>query len=169
MFLVVGLGNPGRQYEANRHNVGFMVVEEIRRAAGLPDFKEKFSGVWTRGSVAGEEVDVETRGWRGRAIEGRVELLRPRERLAQMVAGDPPAGRGVRRVERLDDDVEDAVVEGQAVGGGAGHQALAQAAPGVGPRPVVAVGVVAGAPEDAVGGERASTETLGGEVAGAQR
>jgi PTH1 family peptidyl-tRNA hydrolase len=56
MFLVVGLGNPGRQYEANRHNVGFMVVEEIRRSAGLPDFKEKFSGVWTRGEVAGQEV-----------------------------------------------------------------------------------------------------------------
>ena len=49
MHLVVGLGNPGRKYEGNRHNVGFMAVDELRRAAGLPDFKEKFSAVWTKG------------------------------------------------------------------------------------------------------------------------
>lgn len=52
MHLVVGLGNPGKKYERNRHNVGFMVVERLARAHGLPDFKEKFSAVWTRGEIA---------------------------------------------------------------------------------------------------------------------
>ena len=52
MHLVVGLGNPGKKYEKNRHNVGFMVVEHLARTHGMPDFKEKFSGVWTKGDVS---------------------------------------------------------------------------------------------------------------------
>ncbi len=51
MHLVVGLGNPGKKYEKNRHNVGFMVVEHLARTHGMPDFKEKFSGVWTKGEL----------------------------------------------------------------------------------------------------------------------
>ena len=50
--LVVGLGNPGKKYEKNRHNVGFMAVEHLARTHGMPDFKEKFSGVWTKGEVS---------------------------------------------------------------------------------------------------------------------
>ena len=51
-MLVVGLGNPGKKYEKNRHNVGFLVVEHLARTHGMPDFKEKFSGVWTKGEVS---------------------------------------------------------------------------------------------------------------------
>ena len=51
MFLVVGLGNPGKKYERNRHNVGFMVVERLRSSLGLPDFREKFSGFFTKGDA----------------------------------------------------------------------------------------------------------------------
>jgi PTH1 family peptidyl-tRNA hydrolase len=60
MHLVVGLGNPGRKYAKNRHNVGFMVVERLVRSHGLPELKEKFSGVWTKGEVAvgGKRVPI---------------------------------------------------------------------------------------------------------------
>ena len=36
MWLVVGLGNPGAKYARNRHNIGFMVVDELVRKHGLP-------------------------------------------------------------------------------------------------------------------------------------
>lgn len=35
MFLVVGLGNPGSEYAGNRHNLGFMVVDEVARRMGV--------------------------------------------------------------------------------------------------------------------------------------
>jgi peptidyl-tRNA hydrolase, PTH1 family len=56
VFLVVGLGNPGREYEGHRHNIGFRVVDAIREEEGWPDYKAKFAGVWTRGSLGGEAV-----------------------------------------------------------------------------------------------------------------
>ena len=58
MHLIVGLGNPGREYEGTRHNAGFLVVDELCRQARLPDFKEKFSGVWTKGEAFGHPVAV---------------------------------------------------------------------------------------------------------------
>jgi PTH1 family peptidyl-tRNA hydrolase len=56
VFLVVGLGNPGREHENNRHNVGFVVADAMRRTEGWPDFKQKFSGAWTRGELEGQAV-----------------------------------------------------------------------------------------------------------------
>ena len=58
MFLLVGLGNPGRKYERNRHNIGFLVADEIARACSLPEFREKFSGVFTKGRAWGSDVVV---------------------------------------------------------------------------------------------------------------
>jgi PTH1 family peptidyl-tRNA hydrolase len=58
VLLIVGLGNPGRKCEGSRHNVGFMVVDELHRSEGWPPFKAKFSGLWTQGELGGHRVSV---------------------------------------------------------------------------------------------------------------
>jgi PTH1 family peptidyl-tRNA hydrolase len=58
MLLVAGLGNPGPDYARNRHNVGFMAVDEIVRRHGLGPFRSKFDGEIAQGEVAGQRVAV---------------------------------------------------------------------------------------------------------------
>lgn len=55
--LIVGLGNPGREYESTRHNAGFWWVDELARVQKL-DFKNesKFHGLTARGQLHGHEV-----------------------------------------------------------------------------------------------------------------
>jgi len=52
-WLIVGLGNPGREHAHTRHNVGFMVAEELRRRWSLPAAKERFKGRISEGRVGG--------------------------------------------------------------------------------------------------------------------
>lgn len=56
MQLFVGLGNPGSQYERNRHNIGFMAAERIAREHGFGPFRQKFNGLIAEGNIGGEKV-----------------------------------------------------------------------------------------------------------------
>jgi PTH1 family peptidyl-tRNA hydrolase len=56
-LLVVGLGNPGREYERNRHNVGAMVVDELGRRHGAA-WKAKFNGRLAEVRVDGHRVGL---------------------------------------------------------------------------------------------------------------
>ncbi|MBQ4634345.1 MAG: aminoacyl-tRNA hydrolase [Bacilli bacterium] len=55
MFLIVGLGNPGKEYENTRHNIGFMMVDHIALKRNL-NFKEKFGGLYAEDQINGEKV-----------------------------------------------------------------------------------------------------------------
>lgn len=56
MKLIVGLGNPGKEYQNTRHNVGFMVLDKYLRENGIDKYKEKFGGIYYENSVVGEKV-----------------------------------------------------------------------------------------------------------------
>lgn len=55
--LIVGLGNPGREYESTRHNAGFRWVDEFARLKNL-DFRSeaRFHGLTARGQLLGHEM-----------------------------------------------------------------------------------------------------------------
>lgn len=56
MFLVVGLGNIGKQYQHTRHNVGFDVIDLIGDRYNIPSNREKFKGVYGEGNINGEKI-----------------------------------------------------------------------------------------------------------------
>ena len=56
MRLFVGLGNPGAKYAHNRHNIGFLAVEEIARRHGFAPWRRRFQGETSEGTLDGERV-----------------------------------------------------------------------------------------------------------------
>jgi len=112
-LLVVGLGNPGREYAGNRHNVGFMVVDELARRHG---------GSW-RGKFGGQVADVRIDGH-------RVALLKPETYMND-------SGRSVQAAARFyklepdavlvvhdESDLEPGRLQARRGGGLAGHNGL---------------------------------------------
>src|SRR5471030_912565 len=56
MFLIVGLGNPGKEYEETRHNIGFKVVDNIAKEYNIEINRQKFKGTYGEGFIDGEKV-----------------------------------------------------------------------------------------------------------------
>ena len=56
MYIVAGLGNPTREYEKTRHNVGFEVIDVLSDMLGTTVEEKKFKGCYGRGIIGGEKV-----------------------------------------------------------------------------------------------------------------
>lgn len=56
LYLIIGLGNPGKDYEKTRHNVGFDVVEELSERHSVPLNKAKFNAVFGEGRIGSKRV-----------------------------------------------------------------------------------------------------------------
>ncbi len=56
MKLIVGLGNPGKEYDNTRHNIGFYMIDKYLNTKGLSNFKSKFNGIYLDTNINGEKV-----------------------------------------------------------------------------------------------------------------
>ena len=56
MYIIVGLGNPGKDYENTRHNVGFMVIDEAARKYNISVNEKKHKAIIGKGFIAGQKV-----------------------------------------------------------------------------------------------------------------
>ena len=112
-LLVVGLGNPGREYAANRHNVGAMVVDELARRHG---------GAW-RSKFSGQLADIRIDGH-------KLALLKPETYMNESGASVGAAARFFKLdpsavlVVHDDSDLEPGRLQVRLGGGLAGHNGL---------------------------------------------
>ena len=134
-LLAAGLGNPGREYERTRHNVGWMVMDELARRLG-GSFRAKFSGRLA-------EVRLEGR---------RLALLKPETYMNE-------SGRSVSAALRFfkaeaaellvvhdDVDLEPGRLQARLGGGLAGHNGLRSIAQGVGTQEFLRLRIGVGRP-----------------------
>jgi peptidyl-tRNA hydrolase, PTH1 family len=102
-LLVVGLGNPGREYARNRHNVGWMVVDELARRHG-GSWKSKFNGRLAEIRIDGHKVALlkpETfMNDSGRVVQAALKFLKldPDAVLVVHDEGDLDLGRLQARI-----------------------------------------------------------------------
>jgi len=99
MILVVGLGNPGKEYAQTKHNVGFLVVDEIGKRAGIKLNKKKFQGTFGEGFLRRNKLlllNPETYMNRsGEAVRSAVEFYKLQTENIMVLQDemDLPAGR----------------------------------------------------------------------------
>jgi peptidyl-tRNA hydrolase, PTH1 family len=128
----VGLGNPGREYARTRHNVGFMVADELAQRWGLPRPKARFRGLIAEGrvdSVSTSHAEGAGVGNRPRTVP-RVAVLWPQTFMNEAGRAAGPA-RGsyklpLERVVAVHDEIDIPFGEVRTrLGGGlAGHNGL---------------------------------------------
>ena len=103
-WLIVGLGNPGEKYEGTRHNVGFLVVDELARRANVPVQKLKYRALTNTAQVAGQKVllmkPVTFMNLSGEAVRQAVDFYKlPPERVL-VISDDVSLPVGKLRVRR---------------------------------------------------------------------
>ena len=135
-LLVAGLGNPGREYASTRHNVGFMVCDELARRHGA-SFRTKFSG-----ELAEHRLDG-----------ARLALLKPQTFMNESGRSVGPAARffktnpGALLVVHDEVDLEPGRLQARLGGGLAGHNGQRSIAKHLGTPDFLRLRVGVGRPE----------------------
>jgi PTH1 family peptidyl-tRNA hydrolase len=135
-LLVVGLGNPGREYARNRHNVGFMVDDELAR---------RHRGSW-RSKFSGDLAEI-------RIDHGKFALLKPQTYMNESGRSVGAAQRfytvepGALAVVHDEVDLEAGRLQVRLGGGLAGHNGLRSIAQALGTRDFLRLRVGVGRPE----------------------
>ncbi len=136
MLLVVGLGNPGREHARNRHNAGWMVVDELARRHG---------GSW-RGKFAGQMAEVRAHG-------ERLALLKPETCMNESGRSVGPAASFFKLepsevlVVHDEGDFDLGRLELKVDGGLAGHNGLRSIAQQLGTQAFLRLRIGVGRPE----------------------
>lgn len=134
-LLVAGLGNPGREHERDRHNVGWMVVDEVARRCDA-SFKSKFSGRVSETRVVG----------------ARVALLKPETYMNESGRSISAAARFFKAppeavlVVHDDVDLEVGRLQARLGGGLAGHNGLRSIAQALGTQEFLRLRIGVGRP-----------------------
>src|SRR5919206_17188 len=134
-LLVVGLGNPGREYARTRHNVGWMVVDEVARRLAA-SFRSKFSGKLAEARLDGLKLallEPETyMNESGRSIAAAVRFFKTPVTDVLVVHDDV--------------DLEEGRLQARAGGGLAGHNGLRSIAQSLGTQDFLRLRVGVGRP-----------------------
>jgi PTH1 family peptidyl-tRNA hydrolase len=134
-LLVAGLGNPGREYAATRHNVGWMVVDELAR---------RHDGSW-RSKFAGQLSEI-------RLDEARIALVKPETYMNESGRSIAAAARFFKvpvdtvLVVHDDVDLEEGRLQARAGGGLAGHNGLRSIGQALGSQEFLRVRIGVGRP-----------------------
>ena len=135
-LLVAGLGNPGREHEQDRHNAGWMVVDELARRHGQPSFRAKFSG-----RIAETRVG-----------DHRIALLKPETYMNESGRSVGAAARFFKTppetllVVHDDVDLEGGRLQARLGGGLAGHNGLRSIAQALGTQDFLRLRIGVGRP-----------------------
>lgn len=135
-LLVAGLGNPGRDYAATRHNVGFMVCDELARRHGAA-FRSKFFG---------ELAEIRVDG-------AKLALLKPQTFMNESGRSVGPAARFFKvdphclLIVHDEVDLEPGRLQARLGGGLAGHNGLRSTAQHLGSREFLRLRIGVGRPE----------------------
>ena len=58
MFLIVGLGNPGKSFINNRHNIGYKIIDNIKESYSFPNFTTKFKSEFSKSLLDEEKISL---------------------------------------------------------------------------------------------------------------
>ena len=104
MFLLVGLGNPGRRYAKNRHNIGYRVLDAVAQCHGFSAYREKFSAAVAEGVISGEKIFALKPGTyvnhSGQAVGAAVGFYKLDPQAVIVIHDDLALAYGLLRVKR---------------------------------------------------------------------